>query len=661
MFREELAWLWHPSKNCVAMAEQTPGAGDDVGAAADYQGYWDEAGNWVDTSGYTYDESTGTYQYNGGEDAAEQGGWQDGAGDAAAAAASAVAAAVAAATSGSAGGEWVADGGGGDDDGDDTGLQQDESWYGGAIAGSEATPAASADADAANHEASTNAYSAPQDGSDFFVADSAWTGNDGEYNADGGYDDGDYDDGEAPDTSLQQEEDWYGSPIGGDAASRALGEVASGAETANEGEGDGGNDGGQSYDDMVADFVGCLATGAATYTEMEPDTTMVDVGLLTSWLEYFTTYPPPEERQDIVKLVAIGHVLLQLRQALVDNDYETLQAVVEEVCRAVCPPCTCYAAVVHVLTWLAWRAQASFVQPGEPGAAEIGAAIEMMENRIAIAELTAALSSGGASGAVGPDMDTSTISLQALDEAIDAVTEMGCQSTAAQSLLSAANLIRELRAALLGGYWESVQSVLEETGACVAPERDGLPNAMLTADTVCGWCTQNLRHCLTSPALKSSLLSQRSRSTWCPQSSSSRSRRCRRPRSCSPFRPTWQLLTSPRPWNRRSRLGASRSTRSDCATLRARCSMQGVRWVVRRWMQSRLRLPQAQSLTQTAYASCWGDWRASFMRAMWLQASWLCWQRPAKTRATPPLAAAVILAHRWMPATAVVWPRAVGT
>lgn len=90
----------------------------------------------------------------------------------------------------------------------------------------------------------------------------------------------------------------------------------------------------------------------------------------------------------------------------------------------------------------------------------------MMENRIAVSELTSALSSGMARGSVGPDMDTSQVVLSALDEAIDLVTEMGCQSQQVQHLVTAAGLVRELRAALLGGYWESVQSVLEETGAC---------------------------------------------------------------------------------------------------------------------------------------------------------------------------------------------------
>ena len=104
------------------------------------------------------------------------------------------------------------------------------------------------------------------------------------------------------------------------------------------------------------------------------------------------------------------------------------------------------------------------MQPGEPGSDEISRAVEMMENRIAVAELTSALSSGMARGSVGPDMDTSLVVLSALDEAIDLVTEMGCQSPQVQQLVTAAGLVRELRAALLGGYWESVQSVLEETG-----------------------------------------------------------------------------------------------------------------------------------------------------------------------------------------------------
>ena len=82
-----------------------------------------------------------------------------------------------------------------------------------------------------------------------------------------------------------------------------------------------------------------------------------------------------------------------------------------------------------------------------------------LENRLITKELHAALMVGAASGVVG-DLDVSTIDLQALDDAIEDATTVGCTTTEAHNLLETAILVRNIRGALSGGAWAKLRNEL---------------------------------------------------------------------------------------------------------------------------------------------------------------------------------------------------------
>ena len=57
-------------------------------------------------------------------------------------------------------------------------------------------------------------------------------------------------------------------------------------------------------------------------------------------------------------------------------------------------------------------------------------------------------------------MDVSTIDLQALDDAIEDATTVGCTTTEAHNLLETAILVRNIRGALSGGAWAKLRNEL---------------------------------------------------------------------------------------------------------------------------------------------------------------------------------------------------------
>ena len=105
------------------------------------------------------------------------------------------------------------------------------------------------------------------------------------------------------------------------------------------------------------------------------------------------------------------------------------------------------------------------------GGKELDLMVEEVKNRNILLHLSAALSAGMATGAVG-DLDTSKVDVSALDWAISYAKRLEVRTMEASHLLTTAQLIRKLRAALVAGDWRRLEQVcLKCVCVCVCVSR----------------------------------------------------------------------------------------------------------------------------------------------------------------------------------------------
>lgn len=96
-------------------------------------------------------------------------------------------------------------------------------------------------------------------------------------------------------------------------------------------------------------------------------------------------------------------------------------------------------------------------------AGELSFVQDELENRAALANLRTALTSGRPSGSVG-SLDTTTVSTTVLADALALVNRMGVKTDLARQLLASAEMVMQVRTALLKGEWDELELLFDEVG-----------------------------------------------------------------------------------------------------------------------------------------------------------------------------------------------------
>jgi hypothetical protein len=164
-------------------------------------------------------------------------------------------------------------------------------------------------------------------------------------------------------------------------------------------------------------------------------------------------------------LVATASMIRGLRRSLVARKWEVVGAIIDHVTRrADAEPTGAGApgqgASGPVSLASLWTLDLDVLDTGvaPEGAKELDLMCEELKNRNILLHLTAALGSGMATGAVG-EMDTSKVDVSALDWAISYAKRMEVHTLEASHLLTTAQLVRKLRAALVAGDWRRLEQV----------------------------------------------------------------------------------------------------------------------------------------------------------------------------------------------------------
>lgn len=175
-----------------------------------------------------------------------------------------------------------------------------------------------------------------------------------------------------------------------------------------------------------------IESGRAHGRVGELDTSVVSVAALRKALHHAEELgcKTAEARE----LVLAGQMLLRLRLAMLENNWDAVEAVLQH---------------------------GRGVRMSALALPEMQLAQDEVDNRRVLRVLRSALVAGAASGSVG-SIDTSTISLRPLDEGLATAMELGCVTDDAERLLATTKRIRRLRARLLDGNWEDVADILDE-------------------------------------------------------------------------------------------------------------------------------------------------------------------------------------------------------
>ncbi|CAE7896748.1 unnamed protein product, partial [Symbiodinium sp. KB8] len=194
------------------------------------------------------------------------------------------------------------------------------------------------------------------------------------------------------------------------------------------------------YRRVVRELEEALSSGSVRGAVGALDVSAVRVEGLAAAIDSARHLGRSTERSD--HLLACARALWQVRQALKQRDWATVETLLRSIEELVSPSLPSVKSVPQALR------------------EEVNLLREEVNNINVIQSLTVALRTGQVQGKVG-HLNLRLVEERALKAAITAAVQKGCKTLRAQSLAATASLVRSMRLALVAGQWEKLGQLLQ--------------------------------------------------------------------------------------------------------------------------------------------------------------------------------------------------------